>query len=166
MTLWTVARQASLFITIPWSLLKFMSIELVMPSNCPLFLLPSILPGFRVFSKESVLLIRWAKYWSFSFHTSPSNDYSGLISLRIYWLDLLAVQGTLRESSPASQFESIRSSALSLLYGPTLTSIVGHWKLVLMVPSQPFAPWGGSSLLPFPSIRLLIFVTLCLRLLV
>ena len=80
-----------------WSLLKRMSIESVMSSNCcrPLHLLPSIFPSIRVFSKESVLCIRWPKYWSFSFNISPSNEYSGLISFRIDWLDLLAVQGTL-----------------------------------------------------------------------
>ena len=83
------------------SLLKLMSIELVMPSNhlilChPLFLLPSIFPSFRIFSKDSVLRIRWPKYWSFSFSISPSNEYSGLISFRIEWFDLLAVQGTLK----------------------------------------------------------------------
>ena len=84
-----------------WSLLKLMSIELVMPSNHlilrrPLLLLPSILPSIRVFSNESPLHIRWPKYWSFSFSINPSNEYSGLISLRIDWLGLLAVQGTLR----------------------------------------------------------------------
>ena len=83
------------------SLLKFMSIESVMPSNhfifcCPLFLLPSIFPSIRVFSNESALQIRWPKYWSFSFSISPSNEYSGLISFRIDWLDFLAVQGTLK----------------------------------------------------------------------
>ena len=100
-TLWTAARQASLSIINSWSLLKLMSIELVMASNhlilcCPLLLLPSIFPSIRVFSKESVLYIRWPKYWSFSFSISLSNEYSGLISFRIDWLDLLAVQGTLK----------------------------------------------------------------------
>ena len=98
MTPWTAARQASLSITNSWSLLKLMSIELVMPSNhlilChPLLLPPSILPSIRVFSSESVLLIRWPKYWNFSFNISPSNEYSELISFRMDWLDLLAVQG-------------------------------------------------------------------------
>ena len=100
-TPWTVALQASLSFTISWSLLKFMSIESVMPSNhlilcCPLLLLPSIFPGIRVFSNESVLRIRWLKYRNFSFSISPSNEYSGLISFRMDWLDLLAVQGTLK----------------------------------------------------------------------
>ena len=101
MTPWIAACQASLFITNSWSLFKFMSIEPVMPSNhlilCQhFFLLPSIFPSIRVFSNESVLHIRWPKYWSFSFNISPSNEYSGLISIRMDWLDLLAVQGTLK----------------------------------------------------------------------
>ena len=99
-TPWTAARQASLSIT-NWSWLKLMSMELVMPSSrlmlCPpLLLSPSIFPSIRVFSSESVLCIRWPKYWSFSFSISPSNEYSELISFRIDWLDLLAVQGTLK----------------------------------------------------------------------
>ena len=93
-------HQASLSITNSWSLLKLMPIESVMPSNhlilcCPL-LLPSIFPSIRVFSNESALRIRWPKYWSFSFSISPSNQYSGLISFRIDWFDLLVVQGTLK----------------------------------------------------------------------
>ena len=100
-TPWTVAGQDSLSFTISQSLLKLMSIELVMPSNylilChPLLLPPSIFSSIRVFSNESVLLIRWPKYWSFSFNISPSNEYSGLVSFRMDWLDLLAVQGTLK----------------------------------------------------------------------
>ena len=100
-TLWTAVCQASLSITNSWSLLKLMFIESVMPSNhlilCrPLLLLPSIFPSFRVFSNESALHIRWSKYWSFSFNVSPSNEHSGLISFRMDWLDLLAVQGTLK----------------------------------------------------------------------
>ena len=101
MTPWAAAQQASLSFTISWSLLKVMSIESVMPSNhlilChPLLLLPSIFPNIRVFSSESVLCIRWPKYWSFSFSISPPNEYSGLISFRIDWFDLLAVQETLK----------------------------------------------------------------------
>ena len=97
-TLWTAARQASLSFTISWSLLKLTSIELVIPSDhlilcCPLFLPPSIFPSIRAFSNDSALCTRWPKYWSFSFSISPSNEYSGLISFRIDWLDLLAVQG-------------------------------------------------------------------------
>ena len=130
-TPWTAARQASLSITNSQSVLKLMSIESVMPSNhiilCrPLLLLPSIFPSIRVFSNESDLHIMWPKYWSFSFSISPSNEYSGLISFRIDWLDLLVVQGT-QESSPTPQFKSI-NSALSFLYSPTLTSICDYWK--------------------------------------
>ena len=100
-TPWTVAHQASLSITNSQSLLKLISFESVMPSNhfilCrPLLLLPSIFPSIRVFSNESALRIRWPKYWSFSLSISPSNEYSGLISFRMDWLDLLAVQGTLK----------------------------------------------------------------------
>ena len=100
-TPWTAAHQASLSITNFQSLLKLLSIESVMPSNhlilcCPLLLLPSIFPSTRVFSNESVLHMRWPKYWSFSFNISPSNEYSGLISFRMDWVDLLAVQGTLK----------------------------------------------------------------------
>ena len=100
-TPWTTARQASLSITNSRSLPKLMFIELVMPSNhlilCyPLFLLPSIFPSIRVFSNKSALRIRWPKYWSFSLNISPSNEHPGLISFRMNWLDLLAVQGTLK----------------------------------------------------------------------
>ena len=100
-TSWTAAHQASLSITNSRSLLKLMSIESVMPSNhlilCHFLLLPpSIFPSIRIFSNESVLRIRWPKYWSFSFNISPSNEYSGLISIRTDWVDLLAVQGTLK----------------------------------------------------------------------
>ena len=99
-TPWTAACQASLSITNSWSLLKLMSVESVMPPNhlilcCPLFHPPSIFPSIRVFSSESVLHIRWPKYWCSSFSISPSNEHSGLISFRMDWLDLLVVQGTL-----------------------------------------------------------------------
>ena len=111
---WTASHQASLSTTNSWSLLKLMSIRLVMPSNhlifChPLLFLPSIFPSIRVFSKESVLCIRWPKYWSFCFSISPFNEYSGLISFRIDWLDLFAVQGTLK-SLP--QHHSAKASIL------------------------------------------------------
>ena len=117
-TPWTAALQASLSFTISQSLLKFMSIELVMLSNhlilcCPLLFLPSIFLSIRVFSNEEALSIKWPKYWSFSI--SPSNEYSGLISFRIDWFDLLAVQGILKSLLPP-QFKSINSLALSLLY--------------------------------------------------
>ena len=114
-TPWTAAHKASLSITNSWSLLKLVSIESVMPSNhlilChPLLLLPSIFPSIRVFSNESVLHIRWPKYWSFSI--SPSNEYSGLISFRMVWLDLLAVQGTLKSllQHHSSQASVLRDS--------------------------------------------------------
>ena len=109
-TSWTAASQTSLSSTITWSLLKFMSIELVMLSNylilcCPFLLLPSIFPSIRVFSNELALPIRWSKYQSFSFSLSPSNEYSGLISFRTDWFDLLEVQGTLK-SLLQHQFEA------------------------------------------------------------
>ena len=112
------------------SLPKFMSIESVMPSNhlilcCPFLLLPLIFPSIRVFSNESALHIRWPKYWSFSFRISSYNEYSGLISFRIDWLYLLAVQGTLK-SLLQPQFKSITSSALRLLYGPAFTSVLDY----------------------------------------
>ena len=124
-TPWTSACQASLSMSVSLSLFKLMFIESVMPSNhfilChPLLLLPSIFPNISIFSNESAPCIRWP----FSFSINPSNEYSWLISFRIDWSDLLAVQ----ESSPALQFKSINSSGLSLLYGPTLTSIHDYWK--------------------------------------
>ena len=124
-------RQASLSITNSWSLLKLMSFKSVMPSNylipCHLLLLASIFPSIRVFFHESVLhmakvLARWPKYWSFSI--SPSNEYSGLISFMIDWFSPRDSQ----ESSPAPQFQTINSSALSFLYGPTLTTTHDYWK--------------------------------------
>ena len=127
----TAACQASLSIINSQSLHKFMSIELVMSSNhlllCHPLLPPSIFSSIRVLSNESVLPIRWPKYWSFSFSISPFNEYSGLISFRMDWLDLLAVQGTLK-SLLQPQFKGINSSALSCLYSPTLTSIHDYWK--------------------------------------
>ena len=132
-TPWTAAHQASLSITNSQSLLKLMSIELVIPSNhlilCrPLLLPPSIFPSIRVFSNESVLCIRWPKYWSFSFSLSPSNEYSGLISFRMDWLDLLAVQGTLKSLLQQQSAKRFNSSMLSFLFIPTLTSIHDYWK--------------------------------------
>ena len=119
MTVWTAPRQASLSITNSQNLFKLMSIKSVMPSNhqilChPLLLLPSIFPSIRVFSNESVLHIRWPKYWSFSFSISPSNEYSGLISFRMDWLDVLAVQRTLK--SPLQH----HNSKASILWCSTL----------------------------------------------
>ena len=116
-------------------LLEFtlMYLESVMPSNhltlChPLLLLHPIFPSIWVFSSESDFPFSWPKYWSFSFSISPSNEYSGLTSLRMDWSDLLAVQGTLKSPSPTPQFKSINSLALSFLYGSTLTSIHDYWK--------------------------------------
>ena len=121
-TPWTAALQASLSITNSQSLLKFMSTELVMPSNhlilcCPLLLLPSIFPSSRVFSNKSVLHIRWPKYWSFSFSISPSKEYSGLVSFRMDWLDLLAVQGTLKSlyQHHSSKASILRRSAFFIV---------------------------------------------------
>jgi len=113
-----------------WSSLKLMSIESVMPSShlilCrPLFLLPPVPPSIRVFSNESTLPMRWPKYWSFSFSIIPSNEHPGLYSFRMDWLDLLAVQGTLKS---LLQHHSSKTSALSSLHSPTLTSIRDHWK--------------------------------------
>ena len=123
------STPGSLSVTNSQSLLSLMSIKLVTPSNhlilcCPL-LPPSIFPSIKVFSNESALCIRWSKYWSFSI--SPSNEYSGFISFRMDWLDLPAVQGTIK-SSPTPQFKSINSLTLSFLYSPTLTSIYDYWK--------------------------------------
>ena len=131
-TPWTAACQASLSFTNSRSLLKLMSIESVMPSNhhilCyPLLLLPSIFPSIRVFSNESALRIRWPKYWNFSFNISPSKEYSGLISFRMDWLDLLTAE-RLSRVSPTPQFKSINALAFNFLYGPTLTSIHDHRK--------------------------------------
>ena len=129
-TLWTAACQAFLSFTVSQSLLKLMSIELMMPSNhlilCqPLFFLPPIFPSIRVFSNKLALCIRWPKYWSFSI--SPSNEYSRLISFRVNWFDFLAVHETL-EAFPAPQLKSVNFLAFSLPYGPTLTSIHDCWK--------------------------------------
>ena len=133
MTPWTAAHQVSLSITTSRSLLKLMSIELVKPSNhlvlChPLHLPPSVFPSIRVFSNGSVLHIRWPKYWSFKFSISPSNEYSGLISFRMDWLDLLAVQGTLKcllqhHSSKASILQCSAFFRVQLS-----TSIHDYWK--------------------------------------
>ena len=119
-TLWTTACQASLSFTIFQTLLKLVSIELVISNYLilchPLLFLPSVFPSIRVFSNEVALQISWPKYWSFSFSISPSNEYSGLISFRIDWFDLLAVQGTLK-----SPLQHHSSSVLRLPWGPTLT---------------------------------------------
>ena len=127
---WTAAHQASLSFTLFWSLLKLMSIESVMPSNHFILCCPPSPPALNLFQHQglfykSTLCLRWPKYWSFSFSISPSNEYSGLISFRIDWFDLLAVQGTLKS---LLQHHSLKASlGLSLLYGSTLTS-VHNWK--------------------------------------
>ena len=123
-TLWTAARQAPLSITNSWSLPKLMPIESVMPSNhlilcCPLLLLPSIFTSIRVFSNESALCIRWPNYWSFSFNISPSNEHARPISFRMDWLDLLAVQGTLKS---LLQHHSSKASILCSVFFTVLLS--------------------------------------------
>ena len=135
-----------------------------MPSNhgilcCPVLLLPSIFPNIRVFSNESALRIRWPKYWSFNFNINPTNEYSGLISFRIDWLDLLAVQGTLKSSSPTPQFKSINSLLLSLLYNPILTSIQCLYFLIccldLVIAFLPRSKHHLTSWLRSPSAMIL-----------
>ena len=150
-TPWTTAGQASLSITSSRSLLKLKSIELVMPSNHlilyhPLLLLPSIFLSIRVFSIESALHIRWPKYWSFSFNISPSSEHSGLISFRMDWLDLFAVQGTLRSllQRHTSKASILQSSAFFIvqLSHPYMTTgktmALTRWTLVGKVMSLPF----------------------------
>ena len=126
-TSWIAAYQTSLSIANSKSLVKLMSVESVMPSNhlilCrPLLLLPSIFPSIRLFSNESVLCIRWTKYWRFSFSISPSNEHSGLISFRMDWLDLLAVQGILK-----SLLQHHSSKASVLLFLPSFNSVCTQW---------------------------------------
>ena len=152
-TPWTAARQASLSITNSQSLLKLKSIESVMPSNhlilyCPLLLPPSIFPSIRVFSNEPALHIRWPKYWSFIFNISPYNEYSGLISFRMDWLDLLAVQGTLKSllqhhSLEASILRGGISSVEHRLQGVQVSVDVAHG---LSCPTAGgFSPDQGSN---------------------
>ena len=146
-TPWTVAHQASLSITNCQSLLKLMSIESVMPSNhlilCrPLLLLPSIFPSIRVFSNESVLRIRWPKYRSFGFSISPSNEYSGLISFRIDWLDLFAVQRTLKSllqhhSSKASIQQCSHSNFCILIHSANVEQVLNIYLLCLIPGAFP-----------------------------
>ena len=128
----TGAYQSFLSFTIFQSLPKFMFIALVMPSShlilwCPLFLLPSIFSSIRDFSNELSVHIRWPKYWSFSYSSNPSSKYSGLISLKIYWFDLLALQGTFRHLLQ-HQSEGINALASCLLYGLTLRTVQDHWE--------------------------------------
>ena len=133
-TPWTAACQASMSIINSWSLLKLMSIESVMPSNhlilCRLLLLPpSIFPSIRVFSNESAILIMWPKYWSFSFNISPSNEYSGLISFKMDWWDLLAVKGTLKRL---------------LQHQSSKTSVLRHSAFFIVQLSQPYMTTGRT----------------------
>ena len=129
---WTVARQATLSSTISRSLLKFMSVELVMLSNhlilCLLLLFPLVFPSIRVFSNELALCIRWPKYWSFSFSINLPNEYSELISFRVDLFDLLADQGTLKSLLQHHNMKSINSLVLNLLYGSTLTFVYDYWE--------------------------------------
>ena len=133
-TPWITALQASLSVTnFCWSLLKPMSIESVMPSShlilcCPLLLLPLIPPSIRVFSDESALHMRWPKYWSFSFSISPANEHPGLISFKMDWLDLLAVQGTLKGLLQHHSSKALIFQHSVFFHSPTLTSIHDHWK--------------------------------------
>jgi len=152
-TPWTVARQASLSITNSRSPPKLMSIESVMPSShlilcCPLLLLPSIFPSIKVFSKESTLFMRWPKYWSFSFNISPSNENSGLISFRVDWFDLLAVQGTLK-----SLLQHHNSKA-SVLQCATFLSIntKGHGCEFQDLDNISHQDWSSSPLLSLPGV--------------
>ena len=136
-TPWTATRQTSLSITNYQSLLKLMSIESVMPSShlilcCPLLLLPSLFPSISIFSNESVLHIRWTKYWSFSFSISPSNEYSGLIAFRMDWLDLLEVQGTLKSL---------------LKHHSSKASILQHTAFFIVQLSYPYMTTGKTTAL-------------------
>ena len=147
-TPWTAARQASLSITNSQSLLKLMSIESVMPSNhlilCrPLLLLPSIFPSTRVLSSESVLCIRWPKYWSFSFSISPSSEHSGLISSKIDWFDLLVVQGTLK--SPSYVLGIVKRTAVNVGLHMSLSVTV----FSACMPSSGIVGSYGSSIPSF-----------------
>ena len=150
-TPWTAALRSSLSFTVSWSLLKSMFIESVMLSNhfilcCPLLLLPSICPSIKVFSNELAICIRWLKYWRFSFSNSPSNEYSELISFRIYWFDLPAVQGTLKSllQHHSSKASILRCSAFFIIqlshpYSTTVKTVVlTIGTLVRKVMSVPF----------------------------
>ena len=152
-TPWTTASQASLSITNSWSLLKLISIESVMPSNhltlcCPLLLLPSVFPSIRVFSNESALHIRWPKYRSLSFSISPSNEHSGLISFRMDWLDLLAIQGTLKSLLHLGCFHVlaiINSAAMNIGVHVSLSDLVSS----VFMPRSGIAGSYGSSISSF-----------------
>ena len=155
MTPWTAACQASLSFTISQNLLKLMSVESVMPSNHlilwhPLLLLPSIFPSIRDFSNESAVLLRWGKYWSFNLSIGPYNEYSGLISLKIDWFDLLAVQGTLRNL---------------LQHHSSKASILRRYTFFTIQLSQPYVTTGKTTNLTIQTfvgrVMSLLFSTLC-----
>ena len=165
-TIWTAACQASLSNTNSWSLLKLISIESVMPSN-HLILLPSIFPRIRVFSNESALHIRWPEYWSFSFNISPSNEYSGLISFRIDWFDLFAVQGSHKSLLQHCSSKEIEETNLYSVIRSVVSYSLGPHELQHARPpcpsptpgvhsdSRPLSPWChpaiSSSVIPFSS---------------
>ena len=171
-TPWTAAHQASLCITNSRSLLKLLFIERVMPSSllilcCPLLLWPSIFPGIRIFSNESVLPIRWPKDWSFSFNINPPNEYSGLISISIDWLDVLAVQGTLKSlqhhSSKASiirhsAFFTVQLSQPYMTTGKTIALTRRTFSLSLLLSSSMFA---FNYSVYRPSFNFMAAVTIC-----
>ena len=147
MTPWTAAQQASLSIINSWSLHKLMSIKLVIPSNhlilChPLLLPPSVFPRIRVFSNESVLPMRWPKHWSFSFSVSPSNDYSGLISFRIEWFDLLAVQGTLKSLLQHHNLKACKVTYSQILEIRTWASLRDCYSIFLIHLAFPICKTG------------------------
>ena len=151
-TPWTATHQVSGYITDSWSLLKFMPIKSVMPTNhlilcCPLLLLPSIFPSIRVFSNESALRIRWPKYWSFSFYISPSKEHPELISFRMDWLDLLAVQGTLKSL---------------LQHHSSKASILQHSAFFIVQLSHPYMTTGKNINGPFLAKLCLCFLICCL----
>ena len=168
-TPWTAARQASLSITNSRNLLKLRSIKSVMPSNhlilCrPLLLLPSIFPSIRVFSNESVLRMRWPKYWSFSFNIHPSNEYSGLVSFRMDWLNLLAVQGTLKSLllHHSSEASILQCSAFFIVFVMWLVSPLSSVHFPHMLVSKPdLSVLPHGSVYPGQSVQDLITVTWC-----
>ena len=164
-TPWTAARRVSLSFAITWSLLKLMSVESMMPFNhlilcCPLLLLPEVFPSIRVFSNESALRIRWPKYWSLSFSISPSNEYSGLISFRMDWLDLLAVQGSLKSLHHSSKGSILQRPAffmvqlshpymttgktIALTILVTCTAVIGKLTSFSITEPSPVVPTAGA----------------------
>ena len=156
-TPWTAAHQASLSITSSWSLPKFMPIESVMPCNifCHPLLLSSVFPSIRVFSNESVLHTRWPKYWSFSFSISPSNEYSGLIPFRMDWLDLLAVQGTLKSLLQQSSSRWLNTTSWRSVPDPTTLVTAIHLCLFVHALSPSLESILHGADFPVAQIRIL-----------